>query len=245
MSKQPNLTIVSKAEVVELEALTDSENASRKKLEAIVHKSKIQFVNAMEALWELKKAKLYRSTHGSWRSYCTEIFGFSEDWANRMADAHETISIDKRLAETTGESRAPGRGSEKPEKLSIKKARPLRGLKPAQKEKVLKKVRSEGKKGKLPPVKRIKEIVQEEKKPLAKGGLVASAIRKDGEAPPSGLATAHELASASAAKGRLWSGKEIIDAIEAMYEENKERWNRVPITYAPSTIVGRIQALFR
>ena len=71
-----------------VEELTDDELADRHRLELKVERA---FVEAGLALAELRKKKLYRSTHRSFEQYCQDRFGFSRQSANFKIAASEIV----------------------------------------------------------------------------------------------------------------------------------------------------------
>ncbi|WP_242054068.1 hypothetical protein [Nostoc sp. FACHB-888] len=63
---------------VEVKELTDQEQSLRLQLERRVERT---FLEAGQALMELRDRRLYRSTHRTFEEYCRERFGYSRDAA--------------------------------------------------------------------------------------------------------------------------------------------------------------------
>ena len=63
---------------VEVRELTDQEQSLRLQLERRVERA---FLEAGQALMELRDRRLYRSTHRTFEEYCRERFGYSRDAA--------------------------------------------------------------------------------------------------------------------------------------------------------------------
>jgi hypothetical protein len=102
-------------------ALTGDEVERREELEATIAKHITGFVDAGEALAEIREERLYRNTHKTFEDYCTAKWGMTRQHANRLV----------RSAEVIGNLEPIG---SKPESESH--VRPLVGLSPDQQKEV-------------------------------------------------------------------------------------------------------------
>jgi hypothetical protein len=102
-------------------ALTGDEVERREELEATIAKHITGFVEAGEALAEIREERLYRNTHKTFEDYCTAKWGMTRQHANRLV----------RSAEVIGNLEPIG---SKPESESH--VRPLVGLSPDQQKEV-------------------------------------------------------------------------------------------------------------
>ncbi len=75
-------------EVVEFFELTPEEQKERQRLERIVGRS---FVEAGQALAEIRARRLYRSTHKTFETYCQDRFGFSRRYVNYRIAAVQVV----------------------------------------------------------------------------------------------------------------------------------------------------------
>ncbi len=101
-------------------------------LEAVVARGVASFVEAGCALREIREQALYKLTHATWRAYCRERWGWSDEHARRLMLAAE-------VAENLGQgpqhaASSPPTGGDGPTtgKLNERQARTLVGLPPEQ-----------------------------------------------------------------------------------------------------------------
>ncbi|MEL4898348.1 ASCH domain-containing protein, partial [Crocosphaera sp. Alani8] len=76
------------SEVSQFEELTNDEQQERLRLERKVERA---FYEAGKALQELRKKRLYRSTHATFEEYCLERFGFKRRHPYRLIDAAKVV----------------------------------------------------------------------------------------------------------------------------------------------------------
>lgn len=61
-------------------------------LESIIAKGKQTFVEVGLAILRIRDAKLYKSTHSSWESYCVQRWGWGRNYANKLARSASTAA---------------------------------------------------------------------------------------------------------------------------------------------------------
>ncbi len=105
-----------------LEPLTKKEELRRQKLEAEVDAGLSTFIKVGQALEVIRADRLFKSTHGSFETYCRDRWGMSKTHANRLIASFEVVENLKSL----------GVG----EPVSEAQVRPLTGLNPDQQRKV-------------------------------------------------------------------------------------------------------------
>lgn len=69
--------------------LSMDEQGRLQSLEAVIERGKQTFVDVGTALMEIRRAKLYRSTHKSFEAYCVERWGFGQNYVGKMIAAAE------------------------------------------------------------------------------------------------------------------------------------------------------------
>jgi hypothetical protein len=67
--------------------LSIDDQADLTRLERIVERGRVHFLEVAAALAEIKGRKLYKSTHRTWEAYCRERWGFSRSHSYRLIDA--------------------------------------------------------------------------------------------------------------------------------------------------------------
>ena len=70
--------------------MTPDEFGRLQSLEAVVERGRQTFIDVGLALAEIKRAKLYRSTHKTFEAYCVERFGFGQNYVGKLVAAAET-----------------------------------------------------------------------------------------------------------------------------------------------------------
>ncbi len=71
--------------------LSKTELSRRAELERTIRQTKGAFVACGSALAEIRDAKLYRSTHGTFEAYCSEVWGWTRRRAYQLIDAAEIV----------------------------------------------------------------------------------------------------------------------------------------------------------
>nr|WP_242061213.1 hypothetical protein [Nostoc linckia] len=85
---------------VEVRELTDQEQSLRLQLERRVERA---FLEAGQALMELRDRRLYRSTHRTFEEYCRERFGYSRDAAYLKISATAVYENLQKFLPTNGQ----------------------------------------------------------------------------------------------------------------------------------------------
>ena len=62
-------------------------------LEVVIERGQRTFIEAGEALLEIRESKLYRLGYGTFETYCKGRWGFSSNRARRLMDAAEVVSV--------------------------------------------------------------------------------------------------------------------------------------------------------
>lgn len=75
----------------ELSALNKSEADRLADLEATISRGKKMFWEVGMAYAEIRDARLYRSTHSSFKEYCQDVWRLSETYANRLICSAEVV----------------------------------------------------------------------------------------------------------------------------------------------------------
>lgn len=88
------------------EALTTTEAESFAKLEERVEAGLTNFIDVGNALSEIRDARLYRASHGTFEDYCRERWGMSRQRASQLVDAAFVMSTIVDKAAITTESQA-------------------------------------------------------------------------------------------------------------------------------------------
>ena len=71
--------------------LTESEDARLARNETRIAQGLASFVEVGEALSDIRDARLYRATHGTFESYCAEKWGMSKRHCDRLISSAETV----------------------------------------------------------------------------------------------------------------------------------------------------------
>jgi hypothetical protein len=142
---------MSKLEITVLESLTVEEESERLRLERKVERA---FIEAGLALQVLRDKRLWRSTHYSFKEYCSERFGFSKSQSYRLIDA---VEISKNIY---GE--VPNWGQNKTIVLATAESqlRPLKRLKEPEQQQEAWRESVERAGGKVPTASLVKEVVE-------------------------------------------------------------------------------------
>jgi hypothetical protein len=85
--------------------LTQSEDARLARNETRISQGLASFVEVGEALSDIRDARLYRATHGTFESYCAEKWGMSASRARQICGASE-VSKSVTIVTLTTESQA-------------------------------------------------------------------------------------------------------------------------------------------
>ena len=86
-------TEIADDEPIEISPLSARENKRRSELEAVIEENFKGFVKVGLALKEIRESKLYRSTHGLWSSYCSDLWEMNKRHADRLIAASNVIEI--------------------------------------------------------------------------------------------------------------------------------------------------------
>ena len=71
--------------------LSESEDARLARNETRISQGLASFVEVGEALSDIRDARLYRATHGTFESYCAEKWGMSKRHCDRLISSAETV----------------------------------------------------------------------------------------------------------------------------------------------------------
>ena len=74
-----------------MEMISESDDARLARNETRISQGLASFVEVGEALSDIRDARLYRATHGTFESYCAEKWGMSRFYAHRVMDAAGTV----------------------------------------------------------------------------------------------------------------------------------------------------------
>lgn len=99
-----------------MNALTVSEVEHLEKLEKVVQRGKKAFLQVGNALKEIRDAKLYRSTHGTFAKYVEQRFGFKRHNAMLLIQAAEVVENVDHGQQITSERHAREVAKAPPEK---------------------------------------------------------------------------------------------------------------------------------
>ncbi len=160
-------------QIVDIQELTDDEQQERRRLERKVERA---FYEAGKALQELRKKRLYRSTHATFEQYCLERFGFQRRHPYRLIDAADVV--DNLIGTQNDDSEMCPNGTQNDDEdetqmcpngtqilpTSERQVRPLTKLEPSEQvEAWTEAVTQAG--GKVPPARVVKEVVQNMQQP--------------------------------------------------------------------------------
>jgi len=65
-------------------ALTHQEQTELKKLESVIERNLTAFYEVGRALLRIRDGRLYRATHRTFESYCSDRWGFARNYANKL-----------------------------------------------------------------------------------------------------------------------------------------------------------------
>lgn len=78
-------------EVIVYEPLSERERLQRKHLERVIKRGEEWLRRTARALLRIREERLYRDTHATFRSYCLDVFGFSESYSHNICAAGEIL----------------------------------------------------------------------------------------------------------------------------------------------------------
>jgi hypothetical protein len=110
-------------------ALTTTETARLSDLETKVSTGLASFIEVGEALSEIRDARLYRASHGTFEDYCREKWGISRPRAYQMIQAAQSVStiVDKAAVTTESQARELSRVEPEQRQAVVEKAQAATG----------------------------------------------------------------------------------------------------------------------